>query len=27
LLLGEVHTLRYDGPRYFVHRPALGFMR
>lgn len=27
LLLGEVHTLRYDGPRHFVHSPALGFMR
>jgi hypothetical protein len=27
LLVGEVHTLRYDGPRTFVHSPALGFMR
>jgi hypothetical protein len=27
LLVGQIHTLRYDVPPGFVHRPALGFMR
>ena len=27
LLVSEVHTPTYDGPRNFVHRPILGFMR
>jgi hypothetical protein len=27
LLVGQIHTLRYDAPPVFVHRPVSGFMR